>query len=93
MSCLQNIAKKEEVLSYADFKPISQCNASYKILAKVIAIRLQGTLPDIISNKEVEFLVKRNVNSSILLAQELMQNLQSTYNKRNYIMKMDMIKS
>jgi hypothetical protein len=44
-SFLAMIPKEKNATSFDRFHPISLCNVSYKILAKVIANRLKSMLP------------------------------------------------
>lgn len=47
---LSLIPKKTNATSVSDFRPISCCNTSYKVISKLIASRLKQVLPQIISN-------------------------------------------
>jgi len=50
-SFLALIPKEKGAISFNSFRPISICNTSYKILAKVIANRLKALLPLIVPEK------------------------------------------
>lgn len=49
------IPKKVNVDDPKDLRPIALCNVLYKIMAKVLANRLQRILPDIISEEQSAF--------------------------------------
>ena len=43
------IPKKDKPISFADFRPISPCNLVYKLISKIIAVRLKPHLDSHIS--------------------------------------------
>lgn len=49
------IPKKEKDENFDDFRPISLCNALYKILTKTLANRIQKLLPKLISEEKTSF--------------------------------------
>ena len=50
------IPKKDKLTSFADFRPISLCNLLYKLIYKVIAVRLKPFLDSHISIEQFGFL-------------------------------------
>ncbi|KAL0368048.1 UNVERIFIED_CONTAM: Retrovirus-related Pol polyprotein from type-2 retrotransposable element R2DM [Sesamum calycinum] len=55
----------------ADFRPISCCNVIYKIITKILVLRIRGVLDKIISPSQTAFVPGRSISDNVLLAQEL----------------------
>lgn len=54
------LKKDKDPLLCSSFRPISLLNVDYKILAKILALRLQGVLPQIISSDQTGFMLGRH---------------------------------
>ncbi|GLT85699.1 hypothetical protein SLE2022_038800 [Rubroshorea leprosula] len=63
-----------EVIS--QFRPISLCNFSYKIIAKILANRLKGYLDRLITPFQSAFIPGRAIQDNILIAHEAFHGLQ-----------------
>ena len=64
------IPKKAVAVDVKNFRPISLAGGVYKILAKVLAIRLCMVLGEIISAPQNAFVLNRQILDSVLIANE-----------------------
>lgn len=67
------ILKQVVAKSIKEYRPIACCTTVYKIIAKVIAIRISAILPSIISKNQVAFVPSQNIHDHILLAYDLVK--------------------
>lgn len=71
------IPKIKEPKVMSDFRPISMCTVSYKIISKILVMRLKNCLDMIISESQAAFVQGRNITDNVLVAHELMHALKS----------------
>ena len=67
----------------SQFRPISLCNVSYKIISKVLCQRLKKVLPDMISETQSAFVAGRHISYNIMIAQEMFHALRTKPSGRN----------
>lgn len=65
-------------------KPISLCNVAYKAITKIIVLRLQGYLKDMISPNQNAFIKGRLISDSIFLTDEMMDFIHKEKNKKQF---------
>jgi len=73
------IPKEESVTNARKFKPLSLCNVIYKIISKVIALRLKPILPFIISKEQSVYVEGRQIMDSVILVREIIHSLKITH--------------
>ena len=77
------------------FRPISLCNTFYKIVSKVVANRLKGILPNLISESQSAFQTDKAISDNILVAFETLHHMKNQkLKKKGFLaLKLDMSKA
>lgn len=69
------IPKKENACCLKDLRPIALCNVLYKIMAKVLANRLEKILPNLISENQSAFMPGRSITDNVLVSFEVIHHM------------------
>lgn len=67
IALIPKVVNKE---SSSDFRPISLCNYSYKILSKLLANQIKVWQPQLISHNQNVFVEDRLIQDNLLIAHE-----------------------
>ncbi|XP_013679777.1 uncharacterized protein LOC106384346 [Brassica napus] len=83
-------AKKVE-----EYRPIALCNVYYKVISKLLSLRLKPILKEIISENKSAFIHGRAITDNVLITHEVLQYLKTSQAKKQCSMavKMDMSKA
>lgn len=89
------IPKGQNALKVADYRTIALCNVYYKIISKILSLRLRPVLSDIISENQSAFLPDREIADNMLITHEILHYLKASKAKKHcYIaVKTDMSKA
>lgn len=79
--------------SWSDYRHISLCNVTNKIFTKILTARLAPILPLAIAPNQSGFIRGRLLNDNVLLAQELVHELNRCSPAPNVAIKIDMLKA
>ena len=86
------IPKTEDSNSLDKYRHIALCNIIYKIVSKVIALRLKPMLPLIISPEQSGYVEGRQITDGIILTHEIIHSLKQT-KKPGMLLKIDLSKA
>lgn len=86
------IPKKDCAEEMKDYRPISCCNVLYKVISKIIANRLKGTLPQCITYNQSAFVRDRLLVENLLLATEIIKDYHKDDVSPRCAMKIDIAK-
>ncbi|XP_071921792.1 uncharacterized protein [Coffea arabica] len=87
------IPKVSSPQDFSKFRPISLCNFFNKLLSRILADRLAGILPKLISPQQTGFVKGRNITENYLLAQEVVSGIGKKVRGGNVVLKLDMSKA
>ena len=86
------IPKKSNSCRVRDFRPISLVTSLYKIIAKVLAKRLQAVIGETISKYQGAFIARRQILDVVLVANEVVEEYRRG-NKGGLVFKIDFEKA
>ncbi|WMV39051.1 hypothetical protein MTR67_032436 [Solanum verrucosum] len=87
------IPKKEVVQSFGDLRPIRLSTFINKIISRLLHDRLVKVLPIIISQNQAGFVKGRSITKNVLLAQEIIRDINRRNKLQNVVVKLDMTKA
>uniref|UniRef100_A0A2N9ID60 Reverse transcriptase domain-containing protein n=1 Tax=Fagus sylvatica TaxID=28930 RepID=A0A2N9ID60_FAGSY len=79
------IPKKQGVCSFNHFRPISLCNFYYKIISKILVLRLRPLLAKLIDPFQAAFVLDKWIAENVVVAQEVVHNFNKMKRKKGWV--------
>jgi hypothetical protein len=88
------LPKGDNQVSFKDFRPISLCNVTYKIISKIIVSRLRPFLDGIVSPLQNNFIPGRSTKDNAIVLQEVLHYMRKSKKKKgDMVFKLDLEKA
>ncbi|GFY97543.1 hypothetical protein Acr_12g0000840 [Actinidia rufa] len=87
------VPKTRNATKVEEFRPISCCNVTYKIIAKILASRLSPILEKLVNHAQSAFVPNRSMTENIYMVQEIMQKYSWKRISPRCILKVDIRKA
>ena len=86
------IPKKLNSISVKDFRPISLVTSLYKVLAKILSLRLKRVLGETLDSSQEAFVQARQILDMVLIANEVVEEYRAK-KKEGVVFKIDFEKA
>ena len=87
------IPKEKLANELKDYRPISLCNNIYKLISKILVVRLRALMGNLVSPNQATFIGGRRITDNILLAHELVRGFQVKRSPKRAYLKLDLRKA
>nr|XP_009791379.1 PREDICTED: uncharacterized protein LOC104238655 [Nicotiana sylvestris] len=87
------VLKNSHAEEVGDYRPIACCNTLFKIISKMLCMRLKTVLPKIISANQSAFVAGRSIVQNVLICQDLVRLYKRKAFTRSCLIKIDLRKA
>ena len=91
---LSLIPKVNKLENFTHFRPIGLYNVTYKLVTKILALRMKEVMPKLIGQNQSSLVPGRQISNNILIAQEVIHSMRSKKGRIGYMaIKLDLEKA